>query len=122
MTATVPDASRQLRAAAGIEGAVRQASAVSELREPKYVAPMTVYLMTDQAWDVNGKVFNVSGGQVSVSHEVESFREIHKPGRWTIDELRDLVPAQLLAGIRNPAPPPDDLDIPGRPVKAAASA
>jgi NAD(P)-dependent dehydrogenase (short-subunit alcohol dehydrogenase family) len=120
MTATVPDASRQLRAQAGIEGAVRQESAVSTLREPKYVAPMTVYLMTDQAWDVNGKVFNVSGGQVSVSHEIEAVREINKPGRWTVEELRDLVPSVLMAGFRNPAPPPDDLDIPGRPVAASA--
>jgi NAD(P)-dependent dehydrogenase (short-subunit alcohol dehydrogenase family) len=120
MTATVPDASRELRAQAGIEGAQRAASAVSELREPKYVAPMTVYLMTDQAWNVNGKVFNVSGGQVSVSHEVDSLREIHKPDRWTVEELRDLVPSMLMAGLRNPAPPPDDLDIPGRPVAASA--
>jgi len=120
MTATVPDASRALRAQAGIQGAQRAVSAVSELRDPGYVAPMTVYLMTDQAWDVNGKVFNVSGGQVAISHEVESEREIHKPDRWTIEELRDLVPSVLLSDVPNPAPPPADLDLPGRPVEASA--
>jgi NAD(P)-dependent dehydrogenase (short-subunit alcohol dehydrogenase family) len=115
MTQTVPDAARELRAQQGME-APRQESGVTSLRDANYVAPMTVYLMTDQAWDVNGKVFHVSGGQVSVAHEIESLRELNKPGRWTIEELRDLVPAQLMGGLRNPAPPPDDLDIPGRPV------
>ena len=121
MTATVPDASRALRAQAGIQSAGGQrpeTSAVSELRHPKYVAPMVVYLMTDQAWDVNGKVFNVRGGEVSVSHEVESYREFHKAGRWEIAELRDLIPTNLLRGVTNPAPPPADLDIPGRPVES----
>jgi NAD(P)-dependent dehydrogenase (short-subunit alcohol dehydrogenase family) len=116
MTQTVPDAARALRAQQGMESAPRLESGVTSLREAKYVAPMVAYLMTDQAWDVNGKVFNVSGGQVALSHEVESLRELNKPGRWTIEELRDLVPAQLLGGLRNPAPPPDDMDLPGRPV------
>ena len=36
------------------------------------------------------------------------------------DELRELVPVRLMLGLPNPAPPPRDLDIPGRPVQSAA--
>jgi hypothetical protein len=41
-------------------------------------------------------------------------RTIYKDGRWSLDELRKLVPTQLMAGIPNPAPPAEDLEIPGR--------
>ena len=33
---------------------------------------------------------------------------------WSLDELRTLVPGQLMTGIGNPAPPREDLEIPGR--------
>src|SRR5690606_29203721 len=57
MTQSVPDASRDLRARAGIAGAQRAESIVNQLRGPEYVAPMVAYLMTDQAWNINGKCF-----------------------------------------------------------------
>ncbi len=119
MTATVPDSATQLRARAGIAVQQRAPSIVNQLRDAKYVAPMTTYLMTDQAWNINGKVFYVSGGQVSLAHDETPYRTIAKPGKWTVDELRVLVPSQLMQGLRNPAPPPADLDLPGRPVAKA---
>jgi hypothetical protein len=45
-------------------------------------------------------------------------RSIIKDGMWTVPELRELVPNRLMFGLPNPAPPPRDLDIPGRPVQA----
>jgi hypothetical protein len=35
-------------------------------------------------------------------------RSIHKDGRWTLDELEQLVPMSLASGIVNPAPPPEE--------------
>ena len=114
MIQTVPDSSRQLRAQRGI-GQTPQ----SQLRlvdpTPEHVAPMTVWLCTDAAWNVNGKIFHVAGGTVALAHEESPVTQIEKDGKWTIEELKTLVPTQLLAGIPNPAPPPPDLDIPGRP-------
>lgn len=119
MTQSVPDAARDLRARAGIQGQQRQESIVNQLRDPKYVAPMVVYLLTDQAWNINGKCFYVSGGNVSLAHEETPYRTIAKAGMWDVDELRALVPSQLMQGTSNPAPPPADLDLPGRPVAKA---
>jgi len=115
MTATVPDSARQLRVARGIAQPPPPAPLVEP--SPEHVAPMTVWLCTDDAWNVNGKIFHVAGGAVSLAHEEHPIREIRKDGRWEVDELIALVPNQLLAGIPNPAPPPPDLDIPGRPVQ-----
>jgi len=120
MTASVPETSRQLRARAGIQGAasqtpVQQGAAPLTLREPEYVAPMVVFLCTDKAWNINGQGFGVSGGVVSLLTQPLPYRTMYKPGMWTLDELERDVPTQLMAGIPNPAPPPADLDIPGRP-------
>ena len=43
-------------------------------------------------------------------------KNIFKNGKWTLEELRQTVPAQLMNGVVNPAPPPADLSVPGRPV------
>ena len=122
MTATVPDQARDQRTRAGIQqvGAQERPSTVPAMREPDYVAPMVVFLCTDEAWNVNGKLFYVSGGTIALAHEEAPMRTITKQGMWTIHELRMLVPTQLLRDLRNPAPPPPDLDIPGRPAQQPA--
>jgi NAD(P)-dependent dehydrogenase (short-subunit alcohol dehydrogenase family) len=125
MTATIPQNTAQLRQRAGTAPtapAALRASSVPPMREPEFVAPMTVFLATDAAWNINGKIFYVAGGRVSLAHEETAMRQIVKNGMWTVDELRELVPAQLMYGLQNPAPPPPDLDLPGRPVTAPASA
>jgi NAD(P)-dependent dehydrogenase (short-subunit alcohol dehydrogenase family) len=120
MTATVSDQSRELRSRAGIgsPGAASRPPAAPQMRDPEYVAPMAGYLASDDAWNINGQIFHVAGGTVGVAHHPTPMRTLWKPDMWTLDELCQLVPAQLLAGIPNPAPPPPDLDIPGRPAKA----
>ena len=118
MVAQVPESARQLRAARGMGPAAPQAIAE---RTPEQVAPMTVWLCTDDAWNVNGKIFHVSGGTVSLAHEETPMRQITKDGKWTIEELVNLVPNLLLAGVQNPAPPPAELEVPGRPAQSASA-
>ncbi len=121
LTATVPDASRELRARAGISGAAaNRAPAMPPLRDPEYIAPMAGYLASDDAWNINGQIFHVMGGMVGLAHHPTPMRTLWKPAMWTLDELCELVPKQMLAGIPNPAPPPPDLEIPGRPAPEAA--
>ncbi len=124
LTATVPQASRELRAARGIAGAGGAAPApatnqaareAAAMRGPDMVAPMTVYLLLDEAWNINGRIFQVAGGHVGLLQDMyPPFKNIYKHGKWTLDELRMLVPQQLMAGVVNPAPPAEDLMIPGR--------
>ncbi len=87
-------------------------SAIQQL-DPDYVAPMVAYLATDQAWNVNGQIFLVYAGTVAVLQHPVPWRTIFKPGRWELDELSQMVPG-LLEGTRNPAPPPEELEVPGR--------
>jgi len=82
-------------------------------RDPEYVAPMTCYLGTDHAWNINGQIFHVYGGIVSVLQHPTPSRTIFKPGMWTLDELSAQLPA-ILQGTRNPAPPAAEVEVPGR--------
>jgi NAD(P)-dependent dehydrogenase (short-subunit alcohol dehydrogenase family) len=122
MTATVPASTAQMRARAAGQAAPAPPprTSVPTLREPEYVAPMTVYLTTDHAWNINGKVFYVSGGTIALAYEETPYRTIFKPGMWTLDELDVQIP-QMMEGIVNPAPPPPDLAVAGRPTAAPAA-
>ena len=104
LTATIP----QQRPGAG-------APRSPELEElsPECVSPMACYLASDHAWNINGQVFHVYAGTVALLHHPLPSRTVFKNGMWTLDELSRMVPA-ILEGSRNPAPPPDDLEIPGR--------
>ncbi len=123
LTATVPQSARDLRARAGIQGpgGQQRPAQVSQLREPEYIAPMVAYLASDGAWNINGWVFHVSGGTVSLAYHPLPMRTIWKPAMWTLDELIDVVPNQLMTGVPNPVPPPPDLEVPGRPVQQTAA-
>jgi NAD(P)-dependent dehydrogenase (short-subunit alcohol dehydrogenase family) len=125
LTATVPASAREMRARSGIAGAGGPATApapaaaaapeADPMRGPDMVAPMTVYLLLDEAWNINGRIFQVAGGHVGLLQDMyPPHKNIFKNGKWTLDELRQLVPAQLMNGVTNPAPPPADLAIPGR--------
>ena len=116
MVAAVPESARELRAQRGMTGGPPP-SLVE--RTPEHVAPMTVYLCTDEAWNINGKIFHVGGGNVALASEETVERQITKDGKWELAELVSLVPTQLLSGVENPAPPPPDLDLPGRPAPPA---
>jgi len=105
-------------------GTAKGALSASEFAEmpPDYVAPMACFLATDDAWNINGQIFLVYGGTVSVLAHPVPYRTILKPGNglWTLDELSEMVPG-LMADIPNPAPPPAELEIPGRAQSQAAS-
>jgi len=85
----------------GAEPGVPDLSAMA----PEAVSPMVVFLCTDEAANINGRTFLVTGGQISLYSEPENWRSIFKEGRWTVDELCRLVPMTLAAGLVNPSPP-----------------
>ncbi len=73
---------------------------------PEWVAPMVAYLCTDEAWNVNGKVFSAMGDKIGIySEPVETIQIYNQGNIWTLDQLLRLVPKTLLAGYVNPRPP-----------------
>ncbi len=74
------------------------------LGEPEQVAMMVTYLATEDAWNINGKVFYVAGGAISLAYDEDMGRSLTRDGTWTLDELAALLPAQLLMGAPAAAP------------------
>ena len=102
MIGSVPDEARDLRAARGMSG-----GNVGGLRgQPEDVAPFTTWLASDEAAHVNGHVFYVTAGLVSLFNEPEPVRTMHKNGRWTVEEIIRVFPATLGVELHNPAPMP----------------
>jgi NAD(P)-dependent dehydrogenase (short-subunit alcohol dehydrogenase family) len=63
---------------------------------PDLVAPMVVYLATDEAKDITGQIFRVKSGDVIAfappMEEPGPHQYLHKIGKWTVDELSGIVP------------------------------
>jgi 3-oxoacyl-[acyl-carrier protein] reductase len=72
----------------------------------EYVAPLVIYLASDGSGNINGQVLRASGGEVTLFSEPIRMKSIFKSeGIWTQEELSDLIPRTLAAGLVNPAPP-----------------
>ena len=123
MTATVPSAARERRAAAGIIGCGQLAGRADVAptaapappptqvsgddggpRDPLNNAPTTVFLCTEAASNISGQVIGTSGWQASRYAPRRVTRSITRPRRWTVEELEQVIPGALTAGIPNPAP------------------
>ena len=117
MTATVPDSTRQLREQQRTQAAATVAAAAptmtaqgapiqgpDEARDPDNNAPKAVYLCTEAAGSITGQVIGTSGWPMTLYSPRHVIKSIHKEGRWTLDELDDLIPISLGAGLVNPVP------------------
>jgi NAD(P)-dependent dehydrogenase (short-subunit alcohol dehydrogenase family) len=76
---------------------------------PEAVAPLVVYLATDDAGYINGRDFMVSGNRIGLYTIPTVERTIFAPGEmWTLDELEAVFKQTIGAGLVNefaPKPP-----------------
>lgn len=73
---------------------------------PEYVTPLIIYLASDKAGNINGQVLRASGGEITLFSEPVRMKSIFKSeGVWSQEELSELIPKTLAAGLVNPAPP-----------------
>ncbi len=89
------------------QGIVREESALRQLENlsPEDVAPMVAFLASDRAAGVSGQFFLCAGPSYSLLSQPRPIKTIFKAGRWTVDELVEIVPQTLTEGLANPAPP-----------------
>ena len=102
MTTSVPEEARTLRASRGIT----TGTSTTLRGEPEDIAPFVTWLASDESSHVNGHVFHVTAGLISLLNEPDPVKTIHKEGRWTLEELAKVFPATLGLELHNPAPAP----------------
>jgi len=100
MIGGVPDDARALRAARGIS----TGAALTLRGEAEDVAPMVAWLASDEAAHVNGHVFHVTEGLITLFNEPEPVKSIWKDGIWTLEELVRVFPVTIGLELPNPAP------------------
>ena len=75
--------------------------------DPGNVSPFVAYLATEDC-PIKGRVFYVSGGDVSLFQPFSLVDNIHKDGRWTVEELEKEAGALRRCRVR-PRPPQSTL-------------
>lgn len=60
--------------------------------DPANVAPMVVWLGSLESAGITGRVFGVRGGSITVAEGWHAGPRIEKKGRWSVDELSELIP------------------------------
>ncbi|MFF5205603.1 SDR family oxidoreductase [Streptosporangium sp. NPDC000396] len=75
-------------------GAGRPAGAVADFDafHPEDVAPLAVWLASEEAREITGRVFNVRGGTISVAEGWHAGPGVDKGARWDPAELGKVIP------------------------------
>lgn len=101
-----PRASTRMTDALSFGESVDRSALDNELAslKPDDISPLVVFLASQQAANVNGRVFLAYGGTISLFSDPQPERTIFKSGGWSVDELMEIAPKSLTGDVVNPAP------------------
>jgi 3-oxoacyl-[acyl-carrier protein] reductase len=74
---------------------------IKSLAGPERIAPLVVWLCTDAAANVNGRIFWVGNDDVGLFSDPEVIRTLTRPGGWDLDSLDELAPERLTFDLNN---------------------
>ncbi len=60
---------------------------LAEMGDPEDVAPMVVYLLSEQSRHITGQVYTVVGPKIAVWNQPQEVRAMYSAGRWTPEEI-----------------------------------
>jgi NAD(P)-dependent dehydrogenase (short-subunit alcohol dehydrogenase family) len=100
-----PNAGTRLTLSDEMKKARPEAMARFEQMKPEGIAPLVVWLASDDAANVNGRTFFVERGRIGLYSEPILERQLVKDGGWTIDELFMFMPLTMTKELVNTDPP-----------------
>lgn len=100
-----PNAGTRLTLSDEMKKARPEAMARFEQMKPEGIAPLVVWLASDDAANVNGRTFFVEKGRIGLYSEPILEKQLVKDGGWTTDELFKLMPVTMTKELVNPDPP-----------------
>ncbi|MEK7879445.1 MAG: SDR family oxidoreductase, partial [candidate division NC10 bacterium] len=62
---------------------------------PAHIAPLAVYLATEEAKDISGQVFGVRGKEIMLFNQMRPIRAIHHADGWTPERIAEILPGTL---------------------------
>jgi len=106
---TISDEMREAAARGGAAGMTPEMlQAFEKANPPEAVAPLVVWLCTDEAANVNGRNFLVTGNQIGLYSEPEVIADVRSDHGWSLDELSKLMPEQVTKGLVNVFAPKEE--------------
>ena len=100
-----PNAGTRLTISDEMKKARPEAIARFEQMKPADIAPLVVWLASDEASNVNGRTFYAETGRIGLYSEPILEKQLVKVGGWTIDELFTFMPGTMTKDLVNPDPP-----------------
>jgi NAD(P)-dependent dehydrogenase (short-subunit alcohol dehydrogenase family) len=80
----------------------KELSPIMKANQPQEIAPLVAFLASEQAGNINGRVFEVWGGHVGIFEEPPAVQAvITKEGSYTVDELATMIPQKLTKGLEH---------------------
>ncbi len=76
-------------------GAQRERVEKLKKLSPAHVAPLTVFLASEDAKDISGQVFGVRGHEIMLFNQMRPMRTIHHGEGWTPERLAKVFPGTL---------------------------
>jgi NAD(P)-dependent dehydrogenase (short-subunit alcohol dehydrogenase family) len=89
---------------------VRSNLAANTFRDPANCAPIVIYLLGDQATEINGQVFRSVGYEISRMNDFAFDKVMRNPGRFSVDTIIEKLPEKLGPNLK-----PMDIPFPERP-------
>jgi len=68
---------------------------LAEMGDPEDVAPMVVYLLSDQAKHVTGQVYTVVGSKIAVWNQPVEVRAMWAEDRWTPEQIAERLDSNI---------------------------
>ena len=100
-----PNAGTRLTLSDEMKKARPEAMARFEQMKPEGIAPLVVWLASDDAANVNGRTFFAERGRIGLYSEPILEKQLVKDGGWTIDELFMFMPVTMTKELVNTDPP-----------------
>lgn len=97
-----PSAGTRLTLSDDMKKARPEVIARFEHMKPEGIAPLVVWLASEDASNVNGRTFYVEMGRIGLYSEPVLEKQLLKADGWTVDELFMSLPATLTGELANP--------------------
>jgi len=62
---------------------------------PAHIAPLAVFLASEEAKDITGQVFGVRGKEIMLFNQMRPIRSIHHADGWTPERIAEMLPGTL---------------------------
>jgi NAD(P)-dependent dehydrogenase (short-subunit alcohol dehydrogenase family) len=60
---------------------------IADMGEAEDVAPMVVFLLSDESKGVTGQIYTATGGKLAVWNQAQEVREMRTDGRWNVADI-----------------------------------